>query len=125
MPVALEAPEENAGFEDFRGLDGLFPTSVTITRTSERDFKSRQLVISVDGRHRATLMWGESVTWELEPGPHHLRVHNTLVWKTVNFALGPGEQAFFEAINHAGPGTYLMLMTLGAGPLYVTVRRML
>jgi hypothetical protein len=27
-------------------------------------------------------------------------------------------------INRAGPGTYFLLLTLGAGPLYVTIRRM-
>jgi hypothetical protein len=97
---------------------------VTITRTSQEDFGSRQLVVSIDGRTVATLLWGDSVTRELEPGPHRLRVHNTLVWKTIDFTLGPNEQLFFEAINRAGRGTYFMLLVLGAGPLYVTVRRM-
>ena len=106
------------------GLDGLFPSSVTITRTSEEDFKSRQLVVSIDGITVATLLWGDSITCELEPGPHRVRVHNTLVWKTEDFTLLPGEQVFFEAINRTGFGTFLMLVLIGAGPLYVTLRRM-
>ena len=101
-----------------------FPAAVTITRTSEDDFKSRQLVPSIDGRHLTTLLWGDSITCELEPGPHRLRVHNTLVWKTVDFLLAPGEQVFFEVINRTGRGTLAMTVLFGIGPLYVTIRRM-
>ncbi|HEY7030343.1 MAG TPA: hypothetical protein VH482_03400, partial [Thermomicrobiales bacterium] len=60
----------------------------------------------------------------VEPGPHSIRVSNTLVWKTVEFTVGPGEQVFFEVVNRAGRTTYPMLMILGVGPLYVTIRRM-
>jgi hypothetical protein len=73
---------------------------------------------------QATLLWGDSVTRELEPRRHRLRIHNTLVWKTIDFTLRPTEQLFFEAANRTGRGTYLMLLVLGVGPLYVTVRRM-
>jgi hypothetical protein len=51
-------------------------------------------------------------------------VHNTLVWKTIDFVLAPGEQAFFEAVNRAGSSTYLVVALLGVGPLYVRLRRM-
>ena len=105
-------------------LDHLFPTSVTITRTSEEDWKSRQLVVSVDGKHVGELLWGDTVMCELPPGPHTLRVHNTLVWKTEDFSLAPGEQAFFELINRPGRGTLAMTVLFGIGPLYVTIRRM-
>ena len=105
-------------------LDELFPSAVTITRTSEEDFKSRQLVVSIDGAHVATLLWGDSITCELAPGRHRLRVHNTLVWKTVEFTLAPREQVFFEAINRSGISTYVLLPVLGMGPLFVTLKRM-
>jgi len=103
----------------------LFPAAVTVTRTSQDDFGSRQVVVSIDGEPAGTLLWGDSITRELPPGPHRLRVHNTLVWKTTAFTLGPGEQLFFEVVNHAGHGTWLCMLVLGVGPLYVTVRRML
>ena len=111
--------------EDLRAFDGLFPASVTVTRTSESDFKSRQLIVWIDGERVATLLWGDSFTAELQPGRHRVRVSNTLVWKTVEFELAPGEQVFFEAINRTGAGTYVLLTILGAGPLYVTLRRMI
>src|SRR5918997_6049121 len=90
-------------------IDTLFPTAVTVTRTSEDDFKSRQVVVTLDGRRLPDLLWGDSVTIEIAPGAHRLRVHNTLVWKNVSFSVGPGEQAFFEVINRATAGTYLFL----------------
>jgi hypothetical protein len=106
-------------------FDQLFSTGITITRTSEEDWKTRQLVVAVDGRRVADLLWGDSMTIELEPGPHTLRVHNTLVWKTVPFTLAPGEQIFYEAINHASASSYFCLgLLIGIAPLWVTVRRM-
>ncbi len=105
-------------------LDHLFPTSVTVTRTSEEDWKSRQLVVSLDGKRMGELMWGDSMLCELPPGSHTLRVHNTLVWRTEDFVLAPGEQIFFEAVNRAAPSTYFLLPIFGIGPLYVTLRRM-
>ena len=122
MPVA--APERVLTQDPHLSLDHLFPTSLTITRTSEEDWKSRQLVVSVDGRRVAELLWGDSVMCELAPGRHVLRVHNTLVWRTVDIVLAPGEQIFYEAVNRASLSTYFFLPLFGIGPLYVTLRRM-
>jgi len=118
-----EAPPEWDSLDDVFDL-GDFPASVTITRTSEEDFKSRQLVASIDGQTVGTLLWGDSVTCELEPGPHQIRVHNTLVWKVLDFTLAPGEQIFFEAVNRTGRGTLFMTVLFGIGPLYVSLERM-
>jgi hypothetical protein len=119
MPVAVDDRTfDLARFED------LLPSAVTITRTSNADFQSRQLIVWIDGARVATLLWGDSVTCELSPGPHRLRVSNTLVWKNVQFSLGPGEQAFFEVINRLGFGSIFLIPLFGLGPLYVSVNRM-
>jgi hypothetical protein len=123
MAKRLDTSVDDA-VDGLRALEGLFPASVTVTRTSESDFKSRQLIVWIDEQRVATLLWGDSITAELQPGPHRVRVSNTLVWKTIAFELAPGEQVFFEAINRTGVATYLLLTILGAGPLYVTLRRM-
>ena len=122
--MRVATPDRSVEHDSHLALDYLFPTSVTITRTSEEDWKSRQLVVSIDGKRMGELLWGDSLWCELEPGPHRLRVHNTLVWRTVEFVLAPGEQVFYEAINRATASTYLLLPLLGIGPLYVTLRRM-
>lgn len=122
--LAAGAIEQLGSLDREFSLDEAFPPSVTITRTSARDFQSRQVVVSIDGTHVSTLLWGDSVTCDLPPGPHRVRVHNTLVWKSVDFVLGPGEQIFFEVINRTGPGTLFFTVILGIGPLYLTLRRM-
>jgi hypothetical protein len=99
------------------------PASVTIIRKSEEDFKQRQLVVWLDGEKLGDLMFGDAFTRDVHPGPHKLRVSNTLVWKTVAFEVKPGEQVRFEAINRPGKLTYPMLVILGVGALYVTIRR--
>jgi hypothetical protein len=122
MPVATF--ERLVAGDSELSLDHLFPTSITITRTSEDDFKSRQLVVSLDGQRIGELLWGDSMLYELPPGPHTLQVHNTLVWRTEEFVLGPGEQIFYEAVNRPAASTYFLLPIFGIGPLYVTLRRM-
>jgi hypothetical protein len=101
----------------------LRPSSVTIARTHTTDVRLRQLVITLDGERLGDLLFGESMQRDVAPGPHRLRVSNTLVWKTLEFDVKPGEQVRFDAINLAGKLTYPMLVMFGAGPLYVRVMR--
>lgn len=96
---------------------------VTITRRSPEDARERQVVVSIDGRKIATLMYGGSFTADIEPGPHRLRVHNTLVWKTTHFDAAPGGHARFTVINRPGGSTTGLLTILGARPLYLTLIR--
>ena len=49
--------------------DGVLPASVTVTRTSQEDFKSRQLIVWIDGERVADLLWGDSVTRDSSPVP--------------------------------------------------------
>ncbi|HYT65562.1 MAG TPA: hypothetical protein VEL51_04050 [Vicinamibacterales bacterium] len=99
------------------------PASVTIARTHATDVGHRQLVITLDGERLGDLMYGESMQRDVAAGAHRLRVSNTLVWKTVEFEVKPGEQVRFDAINRAGRLSYPLMVILGAGPLYVTVQR--
>jgi hypothetical protein len=99
------------------------PASVTVVRNHPDDIKQRQMIVWLDSERIATLMFGDEVTRDLDPGRHRLRVSNTLFWKTVEFDVKPGEQARFEIVNRAGRLTYPMLAFIGVGPLYVTLRR--
>ncbi len=100
------------------------PTArITVARTSPQDVRVRQIYISVDGTRVAELLYGQSFTTELAPGPHRLRANNTLLWKTLECALERGEHAEFVVVNRPGPGTYAMLSLLGAGPIYLAFYR--
>ena len=126
MPTpAIERPPATQldDVEYWSRLYEMQPASVTIARRSEEDFKQRQLVVWLDGERLGDLMFGDAFTRDVQPGPHKLRVSNTLVWKTVEFTVKPGEQVRFEAINRPGRITYPMLVIMGVGPLYVTLRR--
>ena len=96
---------------------------ITVRRTSADDVGFREVFVSVDGEQLAILAHGEAVTHELPAGPHRIRAHNTLFWKTHDVVLQPGEHARFTAINRAGWGTFGFLMILGAAPLYLTFER--
>jgi hypothetical protein len=96
---------------------------VTIHRTSPRDVKDRQLLVSLDGVRVATLMFGQSRTIEVQPGEHRLRVNNTLVWKTVSFVADGGDELHFTVVNRA-PGLLLEMLTfVGVAVLVVDIER--
>ena len=97
--------------------------TITVTRKSPKDVRVRQIYISVDGSHIAELLFGDSVTTEVEAGPHRLRANNTLVWKTVPCDMQPGEHACFTVVNRPGFGSYAMLSLLGSGPIYLSFER--
>jgi hypothetical protein len=97
--------------------------SITITRRSPEDVKQRQVFVSVDGKAFAALLYGESFTGKVPAGTHRIRAHNTLVWKTVDVDLRPGEHVQFRIVNRPGFGTYALLSLLGTGPIYLTFER--
>jgi hypothetical protein len=123
MEAVLEPKPQVEDVDYWQQVYDLKPATVTVTRTDPSDFKQRQLVIYLDGQRLGEILFGQVLTHEILPGPHRLRVSNTLVWKSASFDAKPGDQIRFEAINHPGKLTYPMLVIMGVGPLYVTLRR--
>jgi hypothetical protein len=99
------------------------PARITICRQSPQDVGYREIFVSIDGEQVAMLEYGETYTVEIKPGPHRLRAHNTLFWKTHQIVLRPGEHAKFTAINRTGTISFGLLFMLGAFPLYLTFER--
>ena len=99
------------------------PARVTVRRQSPADIQQREVFVSLDGSELGILRFGDSVTRELEPGPHELRVHNTLFRQRLPLVLAPGEHVRFNVVNRPGWGTYAMMSVLGAGPLYLSIER--
>ena len=97
--------------------------TITVSRQSPEDAGIREIFVSVDGEQIGILKHGEAVTHDLPAGPHRVRVHNTLFWKTHEVVLQPGEHARFKVANTAGWGSFGLLMVLGAAPLYLTFER--
>ena len=97
---------------------------VTIARTSTADIGQRQVIVSIDGGPKTTLVFGESATFEVAPGEHALKANNTLVWKTVAFSAAPGEHVRFDVANCATRFTLGFLSLIGVAPLYLKVERL-
>ena len=97
--------------------------TITVSRQSPDDAGIREIYVSVDSEQIAILKNGEAVTHDLPAGPHRIKVHNTLFWKSYPVVLQPGEHARFKAANKAGWGSFGFLMVLGAAPLYLTFER--
>jgi hypothetical protein len=96
------------------------PARITICRQSPQDAGYREIFVSIDGEQVAMLEYGETYSAEIKPGPHRLRAHNTLFWKTRQIVLRPGEHAKFTVINRTGTISFGLLFMLGAFPLYLT-----
>jgi hypothetical protein len=99
------------------------PARVTVSRTADTDVRQRQVIVSVDQGRKATLLFGESVTFDVEPGEHRLKANNTLVWKSVPFTVASGERVAFVVSNRATRLTLGFLSLLGVAPLYLTIER--
>jgi hypothetical protein len=95
--------------------------TLTIHRTSPEDAQQRQVIISLDGKEIATLLYGQRATRTIPAGRHMLRAYNTLVWKTIDLEARPGEDVHFTVINRAAPGMMWMVALFGAGPMTVSI----
>jgi hypothetical protein len=98
-------------------------TRLTVARTSPDDLKQRQVIIKLDGEWIGDLMYDYTITRDIEPGHHHLRVDNTWNKKSIEFDAAPGEEVKFRVVNRAGGCTWFLVASLGAGPMYVSVER--
>jgi hypothetical protein len=126
-PSVIESiPEPTAADLDavIETLKASWTARVTVRRQSKQDIGIRQIYVSLDEKRIGVLEAGQEVSQEVNPGRHRLRVHNTLFWKTIDFALAVGEHASFVVINRAGFGTYSVLaFMIGGNLIYLTVER--
>lgn len=99
------------------------PARITICRESPEDAGFREVFVSIDGESVAIMEYGDTCTFEVKPGPHKVRAHNTLFWKTHDIVLRPGEHAKFIAIIKTGTLSRGLLFMLGAFPVYLTFER--
>lgn len=111
------APEER----DWAPVDDLRST-LTFSRQHATDCRQRQVYAKLDGSQRFVLLYGDAMTIDVQPGRHRLRVHNTLFWKTLQFAVEPGEHLECIIINSDRRWTAAMAGLLGSAPIFLTVR---
>ena len=95
---------------------------VTLSRAHPTDIGERHVFVKLDDT-KERLSYGDSFTAELKPGAHHLRAHNTLVWKNLKFTLEPGEHLEFVIINSGRWWTWGIAGVLGSAPLFLSIAK--
>ena len=114
-PVVTSSTEVAEPPDDLRSF-------VTLSRTHPTDIGERHVFVKLDDT-KMRLSYGETFTAELKPGAHHLRAHNTLMWKNLKFTLEPGEHLEFVLINSGRWWTWGIAGVLGSAPLFLTVAK--
>ncbi len=99
-------------------------TRLSVVRNNPSDVQQRQVIVKLDGERFGVLLFGQSVTRAVEPGSHRLVFDNTWAKKKLEFRIAEGEHVTFSVINRAGRFTWWLVLTLGAGPMYLTVDRL-
>jgi hypothetical protein len=108
-------------------LERSWTATLTVRRQAPEDIGYREIYVSLDGESIGMLRHGQSLTREIQPGPHELKAHNTLFRRSLPFTVNVGDHARFLAVNRSGWGTYsalaLLVGFLGAGPVYLDLKR--
>ena len=123
MPSVLREPRrgpDTADADDGSSLDDL-RTLLIVRRDDPRDIGDRQVYVRVDHGRSLPMCFGETTKTELRPGTHHVRVHNTLFWKDLDFTIEAGEHLELLVINEGRWWTAGMAGILGAAPLFLRV----
>ena len=98
-------------------------TWLTVRRTSDDDIKERELYVSLDGERLGILKYGDLATVPIPPGPHELRVHNTLSRKKAVFDAAPGQHVSFRTANVPGKAFAYWAFFLGAALFWTVLER--
>ena len=97
--------------------------SITIRRKSPEDVQQRQIIVKLDGENVGELYYGDTISIRVTAGRHKLRVDNTWNWKTVELDVVAGDHLKFQTTSRAGRFSWFLVSLLGAGPIYVSIKR--
>lgn len=113
------------GVRDDVGGPGPSATSaqLTLVRNSAHDFRDRQVYVWFDGESWGKLKYDVPLSAEIPPGPHRIRVNNTLFNDTLEFTAAPGEHVRVRCTNGMPRGGWVMLILLHATYLRVRLER--
>ena len=97
---------------------------VGIARDSEKDIKMRDLYVLIDDQEERNLTFGGSLSVELEPGNHRIKVTNRMYSEELQFTLQSAETVSFQAANVIKSGALNALaMSVGQFVYRPTIKR--
>jgi hypothetical protein len=77
----------------------------------------------IDGESLGKIRYGASISHRIAPGPHTIRVFNTLMSQTLSVTAAPGEQVRLQCGNGMPAAGWLMLIFLHVTYLRVWIAR--
>lgn len=93
--------------------------TLVVRRDSARDVKMRNVDVYIDGKMEGRLGFGESKSFEVEPGDRHVRFDNTWAKKELDLTFEDGDRREFVVGNVPGGCFVAGLALAGAGPTHV------
>jgi hypothetical protein len=97
--------------------------TITIRRKSPDDVQQRQIIVKLDGESVGELFYGDTISVPVTAGHHRIQVDNTWNWKTLELDVAAGDHLKFQTVSRAGRFTWFLVSMLGAGPIYVSIKR--
>ena len=124
----LDREEFERAWQGVPGGESATPTPatsahLTISRNTAGDFQDRQVYVWVDGESWGKIKYGHPLSREIAPGPHRIRVNNTLFNDTLTFTARPGEHVRVRCHNGMPRAGWLLLVFLHATYLRVKLER--
>jgi hypothetical protein len=101
------------------GVDSAL-TILEIFRDTPDDVQDRWIRVSIDDGPEEILRYGATLRYEVPPGPHRIKAHNTLSRDAVAVDGQPGETIRLRCWNRVAKGGVLMMLTTGFA--FITVR---
>lgn len=96
---------------------------ISVARHDRDDFQDRQILLFVDDEPWGKVRYGETVTRDIAPGAHRVRVFNTLFSKTLVVDVQPGEHVRLRTGNGFPRAGWLLMMVLHVTYLLVRLER--
>lgn len=97
---------------------------LSFRRDDPRDTGLRQVEVYLDGNPIGILRVGGKSEVQANPGKHAIRVYNTLVSKTLEVELAPGEHARFVVGNKPMGCLFMFAASMGIGAMGVFIERL-
>jgi hypothetical protein len=87
------------------------------------DAGQRQVYVDLDGQRIATLLDRQSISLDIAPGTHRVKLNNTLVTKTLEFTATAGETVHYQFANRPGRFGLPFMALMGVAPLFLSIER--
>lgn len=98
-------------------------TTIIVRRSSRYDFQDRQIYLWIDEEPLGKIRYGEAISRTIEPGPHSVRVFNTLFTRRLTMEAAPGEEVRLQCGTGMPTAGWLLMIFLHVTYLNVWLER--